>query len=98
MVMIAPGATMPPTRREPVSEVLHGRTNVDAYRWLEDETSPEVRAWVAAQNAYTEAVLGARPERAAIGRRLGELLTIGTVGVPAQKGERYFYTRREGAQ
>ncbi len=47
----------PPTRRDDVREVLHGVEIVDPYRWLEDDKSPETRAWIDAQNAYTHAVL-----------------------------------------
>ncbi|MGI8588002.1 MAG: prolyl oligopeptidase family serine peptidase [Chloroflexia bacterium] len=90
--------TMPPSRQEPVEEVLHGRTNRDPYRWLEDETSPEVQAWVAAQNEYAEAELAARPERAVIRARMAEMLAIGSVTPPVQKADRYFYTRREGTE
>ena len=64
----------PPRRplRE-VREVLHGRANVDDYRWLEDGGDPEVRAWAAERNAYTQAVLD-RPGRDAIARRLAAAL------------------------
>src|SRR5437660_12385234 len=94
-----PGAVpMPTTRRQPVHETLHGRANVDPYRWLENEADPEVAAWVEAQNAYTAAMLGARPERAVIGKRLAETLAIGIVQPPAERDGRFFYTRREGTQ
>jgi prolyl oligopeptidase len=36
----------PPTRRDNVREVLHGVEIVDPYRWLEDDESPETRAWI----------------------------------------------------
>jgi len=55
--------TSPATRVEPVTEELHGHTIVDPYRWLEDDESPETRAWVDAQNAYTRRVLDASPSR-----------------------------------
>ncbi|HUS16079.1 MAG TPA: prolyl oligopeptidase family serine peptidase [Chloroflexia bacterium] len=88
----------PESRPEPVEEVFHGQTIVDPYRWLEDGDAPEVQAWVAAQNAYTEARLGEYRDREALRRRLGELLATGSVGVPSVRAERYFYTRREGTQ
>ena len=90
--------THPPTRQEPVEETLHGRVNRDAFRWLEDENHPDLAAWTAAQNAYTEAQLVAVPGRDAIRRRLAELLEIGTLGVPVGRGGHLFYTRREGGQ
>ena len=51
-------------------EVLHGVEVADPYRWLEDGAAAEVQAWTAAQNAQTEAWLGAVPARAPIRRRL----------------------------
>ncbi|MDI3341232.1 MAG: prolyl oligopeptidase family serine peptidase [Sphaerobacter sp.] len=85
----------PATRIVPVIEVLHGHTIVDLYRWLEDDHSPETRAWVAAQNAYTRHVLdtpAARPIRA----RLEALLAIDDVAAPVPRGGRVFYLRRAG--
>jgi prolyl oligopeptidase len=77
---------------------LHGRVVVDPYRWLEDGSDPEVAAWIAAQNAHTEALLGAQPLREHYRRRLAEVLAMGTVAAPAERGGRYFYQRREGSQ
>jgi prolyl oligopeptidase len=73
----------------------------DPFRWLEDGTSPEVRAWSAAQTSRTESVLKDRPEYAELRARLEALLTIGTVEAPRPvtgKGGvvRYFH-RRQGA-
>lgn len=95
---IAGQAQRPTTRQEIVEEILHGRAIRDPYRWLEDETNPEVQAWVAAQNTYTESLLATRPEREPIRRRLAELLTIGTVEAPVGRAGRYFHLRREGTQ
>src|SRR5918995_5528756 len=86
------------TRVEPVTEVLHGETIVDPYRWLEDSEAAEVRAWTAAQNARTEAVLSAVPGRAALERRLTDLLQVGTVSGLGELNGRYFFQRREGDQ
>ena len=37
-----------------VREMLYGTEIVDPYRWLEDQNSPETRAWIDAENAYTD--------------------------------------------
>jgi len=47
----------PLARREPVEHVLHGDRRVDHYDWLRHKESPEVLAYLEAENAYTDAVL-----------------------------------------
>ena len=85
--MVQTEVTTVMTGVEPVHETLHGEEIVDPYRWLEDGEPAEVRAWTAAQNARTEAVLAAVPGRAALERRLTELLQVGTVsGLEEHKG------------
>jgi prolyl oligopeptidase len=86
--------TLPTTRRDDVREVLHGVEIVDPYRWLEDGKSPETRAWIDAQNAYTQAVLGSRPERTAIRERVSALARYDTQSVPQRRGVRYFLSKR----
>ena len=78
-------------------EVLHGVEVVDPYRWLEDGDADEVRAWTADQNAHTDTWLAAVPARAAIHRRLQQLLAIGVLGTPTPARGRYLYQRREGS-
>lgn len=40
----------PETHRGDVVEEIHGVTIADPYRWLEDQESPETRAWLDEQN------------------------------------------------
>jgi len=47
----------PGARREPVEHIVHGDRRVDHYDWLRRKDSPEVRAYLEAENAYTDAVL-----------------------------------------
>jgi prolyl oligopeptidase len=89
---------VPATRRDDVVETLHGVEIVDPYRWLEDGASAETRAWTAAQNARTEAILSAVPGRVELEARLTELYRAGTVEMPAVRGQRFFYLKREGEQ
>lgn len=88
----------PPTKTEPVSDVLHGQTVSDPYRWLEDGDSPAVKEWSAKQIAFTRGVLDHLPGREQIAKRLDQLLQIGSIGVPHPHRGKYFYTRREGKQ
>ena len=88
----------PKSEVRPVTENLHGTKIVDPYRWLEDGTSAETQKWVADEMAYTRSVLDPLAGRDAIHKRLTELLSIGSIGVPRIAGKHYFYTRRDGMQ
>src|SRR5262245_4285008 len=48
-----PKIVYPESKKVEVVEDFFGTKVVDPYRWLEDETSPEVKAWVDAQNRVT---------------------------------------------
>ena len=56
----------PQTEKIPVTDSYHGVNVVDEYRWLEDGNDPKVKAWVAAQNAYSQAYLSKLPQRDSI--------------------------------
>jgi prolyl oligopeptidase len=84
----------PATRQVPVVETLHDVSIRDPYRWLEDETSPEVQAWMKAQDDYARGELAKLPERAALADRLRQLFYFDAVGAPDHEGGRYFYSRK----
>jgi prolyl oligopeptidase len=56
-----PGA--PPTARRVVSDIYHGVSVPDPYRWLENSGSRQVREWSAAQDRRTRKYLDALPQR-----------------------------------
>ena len=99
-VTAAPPAAPPPTEARPVTDVLHGESVVDPYRWLEGDAkgavTPEVTAWTDAQLAYTRQVLDNLPGRTSVEARLRELMEVGAVSAPRMRGNRYFYGKREG--
>jgi len=88
----------PATRVTDAKDVLFGTEVKDPYRWLEDAKSPEVQAWMKAQDDLTRTKLAALPERAAIAARLKELFYVDSQGMPETRGDRVFYTRRSGTQ
>jgi len=58
----APDEPRPPeTRRAPVTDVYHGVSVTDDYRWLEDWSDPNVRAWSDRQNQYARSILDHLP-------------------------------------
>jgi prolyl oligopeptidase len=88
----------PNAAAKPVTDIVQGQKIVDDYRWLENADSPETQQWVSAENAYTRSLLDRQPGREQMRRRLGELLSIGSISVPQIGGKYYFFTRREGKQ
>jgi prolyl oligopeptidase len=85
----------PPTRREAVTDKMHGVEIVDHYRWLEDQQSPETRAWVEEQNQFTHSVLDAVPVVSEVRKRLTELLRIDDQSMPVERAGRYFFFRKK---
>ena len=86
------------TRASPVVDTLFGQRVPDPYRWLEDENSAEVQAWMAAQDENARAFLDALPGRAALVKRLEALFYVGAIGLPVERGARLFYLKRDTHQ
>lgn len=96
----APRYPAPPEARvETVVDTLHGVAFADDYRWLEEQDAPETRAWIAAQNAYAETIVGESSVRDRIRTRLRELVDRENVGSTRRAGEfEYFSMRRAGEE
>ena len=93
-----PAMTYPETRRQTLTETVHGVPVEDPYRWLEDEEDPEVQAWMEAQDSFTRAALAQLPGRAWLERRFTELYYIDAVGTPILRDDRIFLYRRRAGQ
>src|SRR5258706_8350867 len=48
-----PKLSYPETKRGDVVDTYFGTSVPDPYRWIEDDNSPEVTAWVSAENKVT---------------------------------------------
>ena len=101
-----PTETQPPPMPPPVAAIhphsvtLHGDTRVDDYFWLRDKGSPQVTAYLQAENAYAE-------ERLAPTAALQKTLYDEIVGriqetdqsAPYRKGTfEYYHRTEEGKQ
>lgn len=89
-----PAPAAPQTRREDIVETIHGIEVRDPYRWLEDEKSPEVQAWMTEQDGMARAELAKLSGREAIEKRLNELFYYDAISAPLHFKGRYFYTRK----
>lgn len=79
---------------EPVTEILHGVSVTDPYRWLEDQDSSRTRRWIRKQRRYARAYLDAIPGRDQIRARIREFLAIETYDSIQRVGGRYFFRKR----
>jgi len=79
---------------EPVTEVLHGVTVTDPYRWLEDQESAQTRGWIEGQTKYARAYLDSIPGRERIRERIRELLDVEIYDSVQNVGQRYFFRKR----
>jgi prolyl oligopeptidase len=88
----------PATKKVEQTDDYHGTKISDPYRWLEDDNSPETKAWVEAQNKVTFDYLNKIPERARIKARLTELWNYEKYSAPFKEGSKYFYFKNDGLQ
>jgi prolyl oligopeptidase len=90
--------TYPETRVTDAVDTYGQLSVADPYRWLEELDSPDVAAWVAAQNAVTFAHLASLPLRRHFTERLTELWDYPRTGLPVIEGGRLFYSSNSGLQ
>jgi prolyl oligopeptidase len=84
-----------------VSDTYHGVKVADPYRWLEDGSSADTKAWVAAQNAKSRAYFDSKPVHARIAAelmRLAKATGVYDSGIQAAGGKLFAYTVTPGAQ
>jgi prolyl oligopeptidase len=70
----------------------------DNYRWLEDANSPETRAFITAENAYTQKYLDQVKILPQVREQMANLLRVDFIGVPQRRGDRYFFVKRLAAE
>ncbi|MDX2148563.1 MAG: prolyl oligopeptidase family serine peptidase [Planctomycetota bacterium] len=92
----------PETRTVDVVDDYFGTKVADPYRWLESadgkDYTPELNAWIEAQNKVTFEYLNSITQRDAIRSRLTTLWNYEKFGIPFKEGGRYFYSYNTGLQ
>ncbi len=89
----------PVAERRPFERALHGDARSDPYAWLRDDNYPDVQdpdvlAYLHAENAYTETVLGAYPGlREGLYDELKARLAEDDQSYPAWRDGYYYYHR-----
>jgi prolyl oligopeptidase len=93
-----PKIVYPVTKKVEQFDDYFGTRVADPYRWLEDETSPETKAWVDEQNKLTFGYLDKIPYREKLKARLTQLYNYPRITAPFHRGDTYFFTRNDGLQ
>ena len=78
----------------PVSDNYFGTKIPDSYRWLEDAKSPETRAFIDAQNAYTARYLKQARVRPQAVDDMDVLENVSETEAPIERANSYFFSRR----
>jgi len=87
----------PRADRDDLVETLFGVEIADPYRYLEDPDADRTAAFVAAQNAVSAPILEDLPARQRFLELTTALVTAPRVGVPWERGGRYFVVSNPGA-
>ena len=90
----------PVAQRKPMEHVVHGDARIDNYAWLRDKNDPAVLGYLAAEIAYTDAVLQPteRFQEHLYQEMLGRILQT-DLSVPYRlRGYEYFTRTEEGKQ
>lgn len=93
-----PRLVYPETKRGDVVDDYFGTKVPDPYRWLEDDKSAEVEAWVEAENKVTFSHLDQIPYRTQVKDRLTKLYNYPKFTAPRRRGEWFFFSKNDGLQ
>jgi oligopeptidase B len=95
----APLPAAPVAKRVPKVTEINGYKLVDNYFWLRDKQNPDVRAYLEAENAYTDAVM--KPTSSLQKKLYDEMLgriKETDVDVPYKEGDYFYYSRTEAGK
>ncbi|MFT4113533.1 prolyl oligopeptidase family serine peptidase [Silvibacterium sp.] len=91
------GITLPPppvAAVKPVTDDYFGTKITDNYRWIEGQWAPETRAWITAENEYTQKYLSQVKNRPEMVQGLTALQRIDSYSMPSLEGGKYFFEKR----
>ncbi|HPK10452.1 MAG TPA: S9 family peptidase, partial [Saprospiraceae bacterium] len=88
----------PHTKQDTIVEDYFGQKIPDPYRWLEDDNSPETKAWVVEENKVTDEYLSQIPFQENIRKRLEKIWNYEKYSSPFKEGDYYYYFKNDGLQ
>ena len=86
----------PETKKGTQTDNYFGTVVADPYRWLENDTSAETKAWVKNEQAFTEDYLSKIPFREQIRSRYKDLLNYDKYFSAFKAGDYIIYSKQEG--
>ena len=100
LVSQVPTTPKPPVaKKEPKVTNIHGQTLTDNYFWLRDKPNPDVKAYLEAENAYTDAIMAptAQLQETLYKEMVGHIKET-DIGVPFKDGDYFYYSRTEAGK
>lgn len=89
----------PQAKIKPHKITTHGHTRVDNYYWLREKESPELLAYLEAENAYTAAMTAhTLPLQETLYQEMVSRIQETDSSVPKRIGQNYYYTRTEAGK
>ena len=86
----------PESKKIEFVESIHGYEIRDDYRWLEDFTSEESKAWVEKQNNYTQGFIGKNKYKKSISKYLNKTWETESISIPYKVKDKTFYYFNDG--
>ncbi len=80
------------------SDTYFGIKVADPYRWLENDTTAETKAWVVEENKVTDHYLAQIPFRDKIKKELTSLINYPRISAPEKHGDYYYFSKNTGLQ
>ena len=81
-----------------VKDTYFGTIVADPYRWLENDTAENTKAWVKMENEVTFGYLDKIPFRNNIQKRLEDFWNYDTYSAPTKEGNYTYYYKKSGLQ
>ncbi|HTQ27137.1 MAG TPA: prolyl oligopeptidase family serine peptidase [Puia sp.] len=92
------GISYPSARKVDQADDYHGTKVEDPYRWLENDTSADTRAWVQEENKITFSYLNKIPYRDQLKKRIQELYNYPRYSRPFRNGSYFYFYKNNGLQ
>jgi prolyl oligopeptidase len=86
----------PDSKKDNLTETIHGYEIEDSYRWLEDFTSEESKDWVSRQNQYTQQFIGENKYKKSINKNLNKIWKTESISTPYKVEDKTFYYFNDG--